>query len=107
MTPLEMAKTSARALIKRGLETYYGRESVVTQPKGTVTSAHCHTRLRPAHIDHAVAAVVLHLNLAGGSVGDINLYLLLLAYFLDREMRARINAILKDWRLPLNTKLVI
>lgn len=47
-------------------------------------------------INEAVGAFVDHLNISGGSIGNMDLYRLLRNYVKDEEVRIRINAVLKE-----------
>lgn len=50
-------------------------------------------------IDQAVIAFVLHLNLSGGSVGDMDLYKLVRTYLWDEGAMAEINKIVERKKL--------
>lgn len=54
-----------------------------------------HEELTRKGIDKGVLCLVLLNNMAGGSVGDVDLYSLLHQYLLDKNIRTKINDILK------------
>lgn len=75
-------KKKARSLIQQALSTYFEEE--IPLPNDLTVSA----------INKSVVAIVLFLELSGGSTGDIDLYALLQTYLLDPSKRAEINQIL-------------
>lgn len=68
--------------------------------KKEVGSDSCH-KLSHLQIGMGVRALALTCNLWGGSMGDVDIYRLMQAYFRDKEARQRINEIVKESLNPL------
>ena len=90
-------KRKAQELIQGAMKLYRG-ESYVQMPQYSVSSEELHT-LNRLQIDQGVVAMVLHLNLAGGSLGCMNLYTLVRTYLWDEDARAAMNVIVAEKHL--------
>lgn len=84
----------ARQLIDEAMKLYRGG-MYVGPPVRTVGTDETFTQLDRAQIIQAGVGLVMHLNLASGSSGDLDLYKLLEAYLLDPDKRTQINEVLK------------
>jgi hypothetical protein len=91
VTENQMKKAQAASLMAQALKSFRG-ESYVEQPK-TVISSENYGALSRHQIDQGVVALVVHSNLSGGSVGDMDLYKLVRTYLLDPRARSEINAV--------------
>lgn len=91
MTENQVKKAQAQALIAQALK-LFGGESYVKQPEKVVSSA-SYGDLSREQLDQGVVALVVHSNLSGGSVGDMNLYKLIRTYLWDPRARTEINAV--------------
>ncbi len=73
----------------------YQCDCYVEPPNSDINSSNYHKKLNRIQVNQAVIAMILHLNLAGGSAGDFDLYKLLQAYMLDLDKRNQLNEVLK------------
>ncbi len=69
------------------------------EPPTQTVSYGNYKKLSRHQIDQGVIALVLQLNLSGGSICDMDLYKLVRTYLWDEEARANINEIVDDKRL--------
>lgn len=97
MTLNQINKKSARAVIADAMRIFRG-PSYVKQPKKIVSSA-SYRDLSREQIDQGVVALVVHCNLSGGSVDDMNLYKLVKAYLWHPHARTEINAVMRRYGL--------
>jgi len=63
--------------------------------KGHVHSHEVHTEISFTDVNHLAALSSRIFNMSGASIGNIDLYELFQAYFLDEEKRKKINEIIK------------
>jgi len=90
---VEMRGEEARALFVGVLQAYFG-EAFVPLPD-SITYADSFDYLTVEQVRQAVVALVMCLNLGGGT----GLYEPITALLTDREMRAKIDALLVGWDL--------
>jgi hypothetical protein len=90
-------KRKAQAMIQGAMMLYRG-ESHEKMPYDGVSSEEFHTLSR-LQVDQGVMAMVLHLNLAGGSLGKMDLYKLVRTYLWDEDARAAMNVIVAEKNL--------
>lgn len=91
MTADQARKAQAKALIDQALKVLRGG-SYVKQSKKIVSLA-SYDDLSREQLDQSVIALVVHSNLSGGSVGDMNLYKLIRTYLWNPAARSEINAV--------------
>lgn len=97
MTENQVRKAQAQGLIAQALEVFRG-ESYVEQPKKVISSER-YDDLSREQLDQSVIALVVHSNLSGGSVGDMNLYKLIRTYLRNPTARSEINAVVGRYGL--------
>ncbi len=95
LTKERQKEKKARDLIVKALREHFACEPGLPEfTKKRIPATKYHKELTRNGIEAGVAVLVLINNMAGGSVGDINLYTLLNCYLLDPEYRAKINKVL-------------
>ncbi|MFZ6772420.1 hypothetical protein ACO0LB_06840 [Undibacterium sp. SXout7W] len=93
----KLIKLRAQALINSALRSLK-EEGYEEAPEKTVDYESYGT-LTPCQIDQGVVALVLHCNLSGGSMADMDLYNLVKTYLRNTDARASMNAIIANARL--------
>ncbi len=92
-----ISQATAQKRIRDAVNDYAGCKDA---PPSNVTSGTCYEKLNKFQVIDAVVAMVLYLDLAAGSAGDLDLYKVNQAYLLDPVMREQINSLLEGWELP-------
>ncbi|NHZ38584.1 hypothetical protein F1609_00160 [Massilia sp. CCM 8693] len=72
--------------------------SYVKEPKKVISSGN-YADLSREQIDQGVVALVVHCNLSGGSILDMNLYRLIRTYLWSPQARSEINAVVGRYGL--------
>ena len=90
-------KIKTQQIIQDAMKEYMGGEDW-HPPRTVIDSAHYH-KLDGRQINYGVGALVLQLNLSGGSVGNVDLYRLVRTYLWNEEARVEINKIVDGLRL--------
>jgi hypothetical protein len=96
----KLLKAKAQEAIRSALEAYRGGGTGLYEspPKETVAYGN-YDKLNRHQIDQGVVALVLHLNLSGGSVADMDLYKLVRTYLWDEDARSKINKVVEEKNL--------
>jgi hypothetical protein len=97
MTLDQLNKKSARAFIADAMKIFRG-PSYVKQPKKVISSA-SYNDLSRHQLDQGVIAMVVHCNLTGGPILDVNLYKLMRTYLWSTQARTEINAVVGRYGL--------
>lgn len=90
-------KKAAREIIADAMKLFRG-PSCVKQPKKVISSGN-YADLSREQIDQGVVSFVVHCNLSGGSVDDMNLYRLIRTYLWNPQARTEINAVVGRYGL--------
>jgi hypothetical protein len=96
----QQLKTKTQQTIQAAMREF--REGGVFDPPNEVIDSAHYNKLTRLQIDQGVIAMVLQLNLSGGSVGEVDLYRLIRSYLWDEETRVEINKIVDGVRLSYN-----
>lgn len=97
MTLDQLNKKSARAIIADAIKIFRG-PSYVKQSKKAIGSS-AYDKLRRDQLNQGVIAMVLHCNLTGGSILDVDLYKLMRTYLWSTQARTEINAVMGRYGL--------
>ena len=84
-------KKKAQVIINDAMKICQG-PSFVKQSRKCVDNA-SYNKLTEEQLNQGVVGLVIHLNLSGGSVDDMNLYKLLRTYLWNPDARSSINAV--------------
>jgi hypothetical protein len=90
-------KIKTQEAIQSAMREFNGGEDCAA-PKNIIDSANYH-KLDRRQIDQGVIALLLQLNLSGGSVGNVDLYRLIRTYLWDESARVEMNKIVDKLRL--------
>jgi hypothetical protein len=93
----QLNKKSAQAIIADAMKIFRGPSYVKQSKKMIGTNAY--DKLTNEQLDQGVVALVLHCNLTGGSVSDMNLYKLLRTYLQSSDARTEINGVVGRYGL--------
>jgi hypothetical protein len=93
----QLNKKTAREIIADAMKIFRG-PSYVEQSKKVVSSGN-YSDLSREQIDQGVVALVVHANLSGGSILDMNLYRLIRTYLWNPQARSEINAVVGRYAL--------
>lgn len=91
MTLAQLNKKAAREMMEDAMKVAQG-PSYVSQPHDVISFEN-YNDLSREQIDQSVVAFVVHCNLSGGSVGDMNLYKLIRTYLWSPQARAEMNVV--------------
>ena len=84
-------KIKTQQTIQSAMREFSGGEDIIP-PKKVIDSA-SYKNLDRRQIDQGVVALILQLNLSGGSVGNVDLYNLIRTYLLNEDARVAMNKV--------------